>query len=152
MDETIIRNWNGVIGPDDDVYHLGDVCFMRPDAARALLSRLNGRIHLLRGNHDKGQFLAECSGRFEWVKEYHELHVGKQMIVLGHYPFVTWNKSHHGSWNLHGHCHGTLPVDVSSLRLDVGVDCHRYGPISFDAVGELMSKRTFKPIDHHGAR
>lgn len=74
----------------------------------------------------------------------------KQLIILCHYPFLTWNKSHYGSWNLHGHCHGTLPDDPSSLRLDVGVDVHAFSPISFDEVSTIMSTKNFKPIDHHG--
>jgi len=74
----------------------------------------------------------------------------KQLIILCHYPFLTWNKSHYGSWNLHGHCHGTLPDDPNSLRLDVGVDVHNFSPISFDEVSTIMSTKNFKPIDHHG--
>ena len=26
MNETIIANWNSVVGPDDIIFHLGDFC------------------------------------------------------------------------------------------------------------------------------
>lgn len=150
MNEALINNWNSVVKPGDRVYHLGDVCFMQPEDSKRLLARLNGQIFLIKGNHDRDNFLTKCHDAFVWVKDYFELYVGKQKIILSHYPFMTWNKSHHGSWHLHGHCHGSLPDDSHALRIDVGVDCHGYRPISFDEIGTLMSKKSFKPIDHHG--
>jgi hypothetical protein len=64
----------------------------------------------------------------------------------------TWNKSHRGSWHLYGHSHGTLPDDPHSMSFDVGVDCHNYRPLSFEQVKAVMSKKLFKPIDHHTDR
>ena len=151
MNETIVSNWNAIVRPGDRVYHLGDVCFMQPYEAGKLLSRLNGQIYLVKGNDDKERFLSSCSKRFVWVKDYFELSVGKQKIVLSHFPFLAWNKSHHGSWSLHGHCHGNLPDDPYALRIDVGVDCHGFKPVPFDQITELMALKTFKPVDHHGA-
>lgn len=151
MNEALIQNWNSVVKPNDHVYLLGDVCFLQPSAAKKLLSRLMGQIFLVKGNHDKEKFLAECSGRFEWVKDYFELNHNKQKIVLSHFPFLTWNKSHHGSWNLHGHCHGSLPDDPHSLRIDVGVDCHGFRPISIDEIAKIMGKKSIKTRNHQAA-
>jgi calcineurin-like phosphoesterase family protein len=148
MDEVLIANWNSVVGPDDEVYHLGDFALCNPEPCHRILSRLNGRIHLIRGNHEK---TALCMPeRFEWVKDYHEMHVpsaragrGKQMIVLCHYAMRVWNASHHGSWQLYGHSHGALPDDSGLLSIDVGVDCHGYTPISFAQVEAIMRKKTW---------
>lgn len=60
--------------------------------------------------------------------------------------------SHHGSWQLYGHSHNSLKDDPHSLQLDVGVDAWDYRPASFEEVRERMSKKTFEPADHHGAR
>lgn len=150
MNNALIDNWNSVVKQGDRVYLLGDVCFMHHEDAKKTLFRLNGQIFLIKGNHDKEHFLSKCHDRFVWVKDYFELTIGKQKIILSHYPFMTWNKSHHGSWHLHGHCHGSLPDDPYALRIDVGVDCHGYKPVSFDEVSKLMSKKSFKAIDHHG--
>ncbi len=49
-DETIIRNWNERVRPEDHVYHLGDFAMARIHLATA--QRLNGHKRLVRGNHD----------------------------------------------------------------------------------------------------
>jgi calcineurin-like phosphoesterase family protein len=60
-----------------------------------------------------------------------------------------WNHSHHGSWHLFGHSHGTLTDDTDSLSLDVGVDCWGYSPVSMEQLDAKMATKTFKPVDHH---
>ena len=52
MNEALIQKWNAVVGPDDVVYHLGDF-FMGPKETVLLRKRLNGKIVLIKGNHDK---------------------------------------------------------------------------------------------------
>jgi calcineurin-like phosphoesterase family protein len=51
IDEAMVVRWNAVVGPEDLVWHLGDVA-RRADGVEALLTRLNGTKHLLRGNND----------------------------------------------------------------------------------------------------
>ena len=51
MDEAIVAGWNETVGPDDEVWHLGDVARRSADVA-ALLAGLNGIKHLVRGNND----------------------------------------------------------------------------------------------------
>lgn len=46
MDATLVSNWNATVGPDDDVWHLGDVAH-GTQRAEAILPRLNGRKHLI---------------------------------------------------------------------------------------------------------
>lgn len=155
MDETLIKNWNSVVGPSDTIYHLGDFAFYRDQRKTInVLRRLNGNKILIRGNHDK-HMEQDVLNMFGSVHSYYELSVpdrdaGKQLIVLLHYGMRVWNKSHRGSWHLYGHSHGTLPDDPNSLSFDAGSDCHGYTPISYDQVKKIMSKKVFKPIDHHG--
>src|SRR5690606_24946302 len=123
MNEAIVQRWNAVVAPGDFVYHLGDFAFLRHLEATQLAKRLNGQKYLIFGNHDKAlrknqDFLTQ----WIWAKDYAEITIGLQKIVLSHYPFLVWNKRHYGSWNLHGHCHGSLPDDPRSRRVDVGVD------------------------------
>lgn len=156
MNETLIANWNAVVGEHDLVYHLGDIFLTPLPAAKELRRRLNGRIYLVRGNHDK---VAESMrDSFEWIKDIHEIKVadpeaegGRQRIVLCHYAMRVWNKSHRGAWHLYGHSHGTLPDDPNSLSFDAGVDCRSYTPLSYAQVKEIMAGKHFVPIDHHGA-
>ena len=160
MDAMLIKNWNSVVGYQDDVYHLGDFSLTSAERSLRILEQLNGNKHLIKGNHEKSvlekSFTRE---KFAWIKDYYELKVddldakgNRQSIVLLHYAMKVWNKSHHGSWHLYGHSHGSLPDDINSLSFDVGVDSHNYFPISYDEVKRIMNKKEFKPIDHHGEK
>jgi calcineurin-like phosphoesterase family protein len=141
-DEILIQNWNSLVKQNDEVYHLGDFVLERREYAEKILKRLNGRIRFIRGNHDK-VMKGEILKRFEWVKDYYEMKgPDKRKIVLCHYAFEVWNKSHHGSWHLHGHSHGTLKFkDIK--RLDMGVDTNNYKPYSIDQIQDIMDKRGF---------
>jgi calcineurin-like phosphoesterase family protein len=151
MNEALIANWNSLVGLDDLVYHLGDFCFGREEKDFfSIFNRLNGKIILLRGNHDK--LTSRYGNRF---LEYHhsgllETVIEGQPVVLNHYCMKVWNKSHRGTFHLYGHSHGTLGEDPNSLSFDVGVDCNNYFPFSWEQVKARMAKKTFKPIDHHG--
>lgn len=151
MNETIIDNWNSVVGKDEFVYHLGDFCFGRTNGDfNRIFYRLNGKIIFIHGNHDKLTY--QFRDKFY---EYHQPGMHQTMIdgikvTLCHYSMRTWNCSHRGAYHLYGHSHGTLPDDPNSLSFDVGVDCHNFTPISWKKVCQIMSKKKFVPIDHHG--
>lgn len=53
MNEALIQNWNDVVGPEDHVYHLGDVALGSFADSIACVGRLNGIKHLVVGNHDR---------------------------------------------------------------------------------------------------
>lgn len=55
MNDEIVRRWNEVVAPDDDVYHLGDVMLNDDDQGLKLLKSLKGNIHIVLGNHDTGK-------------------------------------------------------------------------------------------------
>ena len=151
MNETIIRRWNDKVGRDDLIFHLGDFAFVKNRRLlHLLLERLNGKIVLIKGNHDK--FVWENRDLFYAHHDsYHEICLGGQDITLCHYKMAIWNKSHRGAWHLYGHSHGTAPNHTSELSFDVGVDCHHFTPLSLDDVARIMTtEKNFKPIDHHG--
>jgi len=124
MDAALITGWNAVVGPEDSVWHLGDVA-RRPDAVADLLARLNGRKHLLRGNNDPDATLA--AEGWASVGDYAEITVEERNLVLCHYPFRSWNGQHRGAINLHGHSHGRLKP--MSRQYDVGVDPNGFAPV-----------------------
>jgi calcineurin-like phosphoesterase family protein len=146
MNEVLIERWNEKIAKDDPVYHLGDFALMPPGKLRRLRERLNGKIHLITGNHEDDAL--RCPECFEWIKDYYELtvedadaHKGQRFIVLFHYAMRVWNASHYGTWHLYGHSHGSLPDDITSLSFDVGVDCHNFYPLSYNDIKQIMAKK-----------
>ena len=142
MDEALVRNWNNTVMPDDDIYILGDVTMRGPDAAYQMLSRLQGRKYLIRGNHDKfveQQTWKQYSWIFEWVKDYHELTIGNDVFILCHYPFAEWNEFFRGSIDLHGHQHNHQEYNEEQRaagirRYDVGVDANTFAPVSYERI------------------
>jgi len=156
MNEDIIANHNKVVSPEDDVYILGDVAFgNNPKVARELVSRLNGNLHLIAGNHDK-KFIKQCAGLAIILPPLYELYVSdptahgnKRLVVLCHYAMRVWNKSHWGmksSIQLYGHSHGSLEYDNPSASMDVGVDnaarlLGEYRPFSYEEVVTFIGKK-----------
>lgn len=153
MEAALIANWNQTVGPRDLIYVLGDFSMATPARTEEIVKQLQGEKFLVQGNHDRGM-KGSAKRHFSWVRDLYELKVPdgalKQRVVLCHYAMLTWNASHHGSWQLHGHSHGSLPDDPRARRLDVGVDCHGYRPISYAEVKAKMETKIFVPIDHHG--
>lgn len=52
METEIIKNWNETVTEYDEVFHLGDFAFLGKEKIKELVSKLNGKIHLVLGNHD----------------------------------------------------------------------------------------------------
>lgn len=126
MDEVLIQRWNEVVRGQDVVIYAGDFT-LRNSYAQELIDRLKGNKIFLKGNHDK------------WIKQkryiYHKK-IKDHHVAVAHYPMESWQNSCHGSWHLHGHCHGTMRVIPN--RLDVGVDCHNFYPVAFSQLDGLL--------------
>lgn len=127
-----MANWNSRVGPDDDIWCLGDFCWGSPDRYG---SRLNGRKHLIIGNHD-GQAVQTWSG-WASAQPYAELKLDDDRLVLFHYPITEWNGFYRGSLHLYGHVHGKMEPTRQSC--DAGVDVWDYRPVSLPEIRELMS-------------
>jgi len=127
MDQAMVERWNEVIGPDDEVWHLGDFAVRQsPARMAALLEALCGRKHLIIGNNDG----AATTGLSGWasVQHYAELELDGAWLVLCHYPLRSWNRMARGALNLHGHSHGRLkPLP---RQVDVGVDVWDFRPVT----------------------
>ena len=134
-DSTLIDNWNSKVKSKDIVYHLGDFS-MKRFLRNKILPKLNGKIHLIRGNHDRK---LKSDEKFASISEYAEIKIDKKTVVLFHYPIESWNRRIHGTIHLHGHSHGNLQNRIPR-RLDVGVDNHDFFPISWPEVLVLLEE------------
>lgn len=146
MNMELIRRWNEVVHPGDTVLHLGDVSFRRSEyiipksgdleLVEKILqgyeywaSQLNGKIILLKGNHDSrrdvGMALQTCSfisyGEIWWCQ---------------HHPHFT------GRHNLCGHVHEKWRVRRKGRKVlvNVGVDVWDYRPISMGHITRLLEE------------
>lgn len=159
MNYILVENINATVREDDILFHLGDWSFGGIENIRKFRSRLLvNTIYLIAGNHDKHiKTKSELSELFNIVSSYEEIVIGKQLIVLSHYPMCSWNEASKGSWMLHGHCHGTLFKDGGpnhwyhkSKILDVGIDnSHNFSPLPYKTIRNIMNKKQVFVIDHH---
>ncbi len=167
MDDTLIKNWNSVVGPNDTVFHLGDFAWGDPHVWNNTLNKLNGHIHLILGNHDMKNIKEGYMDRFASVSFQKQIYIGNVCIYLNHYPFLCYAGSYHLKrrvWDLFGHVHSDpklydfsfiddlevkeiLTNDHARLQhllptqYDVGVDNNNYTPVSFDTVQKIIDKQ-----------
>ncbi|MBE5774749.1 MAG: hypothetical protein E7337_12590 [Clostridiales bacterium] len=53
MNEHMIARWNEKVTARDSVYILGDFSIAKGDATEKVIRRLQGKLHLIIGNHDR---------------------------------------------------------------------------------------------------
>ena len=150
MNERIIANWNEVVGENDIIFHLGDFCLGGATEWTRLLDRLNGKIYLIMGNHDRKNIRQGFMDRFEHVAMQMHIEVGKQRIYLNHYPFLCFEGGYKDVWQLFGHVHTrktNTGIDAGRLQYlyptqyDVGVDNNNFAPVSFEQVKKIIGKQ-----------
>jgi calcineurin-like phosphoesterase family protein len=168
MNEEIIRRWNSVVGPEDHVYHLGDVALGPIMESLTCIRRLNGHKTLILGNHDR-PFMKKGKASFdEWVDIYikagfvdvrfsdaHAIDGGNGTVapvLLSHFPYD--GDSHDGDRFkderlqdagvplIHGHTHSNgHPVSRSNrgtVQVHVGMDAWNYTPVSEEEISLLF--------------
>lgn len=131
MDEALVENWNRVVGPEDKVYHLGDVAINR--RGLNVLPRLNGQKVLIKGNHDIFR-LHDYAQHFYDIRGSHVL----DRLLLSHIPIHPDSIERYRG-NVHGHLHANTIGDPRYLC--VSVEHTNFTPIDFEAVREHFANR-----------
>ena len=146
-DNTILKLWNETVSPDYTVYLLGDVMLNDTDTGMKYLEKLNGIIHIVRGNHDtdrKMLLYTESPNVAETAAALY-LRKGKYTFYLSHYPTLIDNTRDPENKplfiNLYGHTHQkdnffTLNGKEIPFMYHVGVDSHDMCPVLLDDIIE----------------
>lgn len=150
-DEALITRWNETVGKNDEVYHLGDFALVNANKWADIVGRLNGRIHLIIGNHDEEKLKTHNHDLFAEVSFFQHLNIDGVKIYACHYPLLCFDGEDVPSvWNLYGHVHsgpGCGAFDLPRLeytfrnQYDVGVDNNDYRPVSFEEVRQIINSR-----------
>lgn len=115
MDETMVDNWNRVVGKNDRVIHVGDVVINKKFLP--ILDRLNGIKELVEGNHDQHKNKALLVPYFRKCSAMKEI----AGIVFSHFPMHPDSVERFGT-NVHGHLHServmwdVLKIDEDELQ------------------------------------
>ena len=141
-DKTIIKNWNEVVSPQDEVYLLGDIMLGDNNYGIKCLQQLNGKIHIIRGNHDSETRIAlykTCANVVE-VCDAKQLKLGKHYFFCCHYPTITDNYDDDKPWaqhliNLFGHTHQQAKFyNDNPYMYCVGLDAHNNYPVKIEQI------------------
>ena len=161
MDETLIKNWNSVVKPEDIIFNLGDFAFAPNYRWQELISRLNGEQYLILGNHDLTRWPGDKTMKlFRKVEQQKILKIEGKTVILNHYPFLcyagTYYSPERAVYNLHGHVHqnpyNTTGKDNERLsyrfpyQYDVGVDNNNFTPVSWEQIKEIINNQVTNKI------
>jgi calcineurin-like phosphoesterase family protein len=105
-----------------------------------LFASLNGKKHLIRGNHDDKRTLALP---WESVRDNAFESIDSINCVLCHFALRTWPKIRKGALMLYGHSHGRLPGNVQSC--DIGVDVMGFAPVRLNTIKAYLATLPLMP-------
>lgn len=132
-DRVLVQNWQQTVRSDGHAVLLGDVCASSdPDAYRAAITSLSGRLELVRGNHDPdlpglvSHLRFDCDG---------------QRFLAVHDPADA--PIDFDGWVVHGHHHDAdlerFPFfDPGNRRVNVSVETAGYAPVPLSLVCHLI--------------
>lgn len=121
MNEAIIKRWNKLIDKDDRVIHCGDFSVgCSVEDIEKIISRLNGKITLVLGNHDTANKVKEC-----YIKHFKcvsSLYLNPYYFTHEpvHIECLNESETRTPTINVHGHLHHKL--DLGSKYINMNLD------------------------------
>ena len=106
MREQMILNHNALVSPEDTCINLGDFIMGNKEQAQAILSRMNGRKILIRGNHDGHSIQWYLDAGFDEVWPGTIIEHDGLKIFLSHCPEARPGDGAHYDLHFYGHVHG----------------------------------------------
>lgn len=129
MNESLIENWNRVVGIYDKVYHLGDIAMGKWENCENILKRLNGKKRLVLGNHDVYS-MVNLSRYFDKIMTSWR---PTREVIFSHHPLFVGKDDPKIRLNVHGHVHRTRS-ELSPVHYNVSVEMTNYTPINIDTI------------------
>lgn len=119
-----------MVAPDEPVLHLGDFALGKKANFELLSSVLNGRLILIKGNHDRlSRTYYEVHGVTLFAEPLQIKYRDHLQLVFSHHPVVPLPE---GVINLHGHIHNSLPPPEGSNlgpnHINMSVEVREYRP------------------------
>lgn len=159
MNELMIENINKNVSASDWLIHLGDWSFGGYDKIQEFREQINcNNIVLILGNHDHHiqRDIPKFRKMFNHITHYEELRITRNnesnnTLILCHYPIISWNQMHHGSFMLHGHQHlkGEKKFGQGK-RMDIGLcGSEEFRPYHMEEIVDLLVNRQFEPYPEH---
>jgi calcineurin-like phosphoesterase family protein len=154
MDAALIENLWSKVGPDDDLWIVGDFVHGRKTDDTAYLNGIFGQLpgarkHLVIGNHD---LEGTCALPWDSIANLAEVDDGKTGLkhTLCHYPMLTWNGARKGALHLFGHVHDQWAGSRNAVN--VGVDQWEFMPVTIEDIARrakaLPENKHWADVEH----
>ncbi len=133
MNSELVTNWNSIVRKKDTVYFIGDLVYGRSSrSADFWIEKLNGKIILIKGNHDHSENLTFLDKE---VIDYR----GKKFLLI-HDPANIPEKWE--NWTIHGHQHNNdlkeFPlINGRKKTINASVEVINYFPLSLDSLFDM---------------
>ena len=141
MNEAIVERHNLIVSNDDDVWVLGDLMLNDNEKGIELISKLNGNLHIVCGNHDtdRRKELYKTLPNFITMYDGKMLRYKKYSFMLSHFPTITTNYDDQGityrTLSLFGHTHSKEKFyNDNPYIYNVAVDAHNCFPVSIEQI------------------
>lgn len=150
MNETLVQKWNEKVSAEDTVYVLGDLSMGRVEVAIEYVKRLNGKIILIRGNHDTPKRIEAYKEIGIEVHDIFYLPYKGRYFILCHFPIANEEfirmviEDNSEVVNLYGHVHGNAPFGYNNGTYHVGVDTNNLTPVSIEQVWRECNNTNFE--------
>ena len=137
MNRAMVYNWNRRVGDGDRVYYMGDLTYGR--GRRSIdfwLSKLNGEIRFIRGNHDTDNIT--CA---EVIRDRFPIRYRCHDFLLMHGPYRPPN---YDGWIIHGDKHNNPEYPHINRRdktVNVCAELTRYAPMNLDEIVSRIEDR-----------
>lgn len=140
MDETLVQNWNSVVGEKDVVYVLGNFAW-DPTTAEEMLNKLNGLIVILPGEIDEP--LIELSEKgimpsnSKLIEPIFSSYSDK--LTVAYWPLMEWPNKKDGHYLFFGYPNQKYKTDHKKKMVNVACDFWGFKPQSLEAIMELFN-------------
>lgn len=160
-DTALIKRINERVSSDDILIILGDVGLTDDGYLKSCRERINAKqVIIVRGNHDRKSDLQYMKMGFTFICHEMTLKISNEFVRLRHHPYrKPWYKilfpwqykerdrvkrpKNNGGWLLHGHTHSQAHA-LQGKQINVGVDLHKFYPISIREVESMIAKEKQK--------
>ncbi|MHB1661503.1 MAG: tyrosine-type recombinase/integrase [bacterium] len=159
-EKFLIDNWNSAVGKNDDVLHLGDFISEGKSAVveeniKKYAGLLNGRIFLIRGNHDSAPAETYEKAGIKVINEYPGGHaaavsasIGGIKILFSHYPVKNIDAALSDDTDIFEEATDYLSGIFDEKRFDINIHGHVHRKLgSFENLINVSPENTdYKPV------
>lgn len=173
QDDELVRRWNAVVGPQDEVWVLGDVAVDPLEETLRRIQELAGIKRLVVGNHDEpfehpagspeddravrrylaAGFTSVHNSRARIQLAGHQLLLSHFPVQLAYFEQVDRYGAHRpdddGATIIHGHVHDDdwlmRTTGWGTRQIHVGVDAHDFTPVPAQRILELIAPQPGSP-------